>query len=78
MVPDVSLSEEDLASGADALSSLSCTLVGPGLKADHGLAGSQLFLREVTFAFLRRLGAQVGSLPFRMLVRLRGERGNAN
>lgn len=45
------LSKKNFASSADALTSLSRTLVGTCLKTDHCLASSQLFLRKVAFAF---------------------------
>jgi hypothetical protein len=44
------LSKKNFASGADALTSLGRTLVGTGLKTDHRLASTQLFVRKVALA----------------------------
>lgn len=46
------LSKEDFAGGTETLAGLGRAFVGACLKTDHRFAGSQLFLRELTFAFL--------------------------
>jgi hypothetical protein len=59
-----SLAEEDLATSAHVLASLGGTLVGSSLEADHSLASLKNFIRELTLAFLRGLGAEVWAAPF--------------
>lgn len=46
------LSKKNFASGTDALTCLSRTLVGTRLKTNHSLTSSQLFLCKITFAFV--------------------------
>lgn len=59
-----SLAEEDLAAGTNVLAGLGGSLVGTSLETDHGLAGLQDLLREVTLAFISGLWSEVGAAPF--------------
>lgn len=65
-----SLAEQDLAASTHILAGLGGTLVGASLQADHGLAGLQHFIGEITLAFIRGLGPKVGAIPLRMPVGL--------
>lgn len=66
-----SLAEQNLAAGAHIRAGLGGTLVGSSLETDHGLAGLQHFIGEITLALIRRLGAKVRAVPLGMPVGLR-------
>lgn len=70
MKASCSLAEQDLAASAHVLSRLGGALVGTSLETDHGLAGVQDLLGEVTLAFLSGLGSQVGAAPLSVPVGL--------
>lgn len=68
-----SLAEQDFAASAHVLTGLGGSLVGTGLQTDHGLAGLQDLLGEVTLALISGLGAKVGTVPLGMSVSLTAE-----
>lgn len=64
------LSQDDLARCTKVLASLSCTLIGAGLKSDNRFASSQLLFGEFTTILSCWWWATVRSLELRMLVAL--------